>query len=61
MGVVVVVGIGVLVQGILYFWFVQCIVQLSDGGCGIMEGWMCGDVFYVFVVDINFVVILQVF
>ncbi len=54
MGVAAAAGIGAPAQGILHLRFVQRIVQLSDGGRGITEGRMRGDVFHALAVDINF-------
>lgn len=61
MGVAAAAGIGAPAQGILHLRFVQRIVQLSDGGRGITEGRMRGDVFHALAVNINFAAILQAF
>ena len=61
MGVATAASIGAPAQGILHLRFMQRIVQLSDGGRGITEGRVGGDVFHALAVDINFAAILQAF
>nr|VUD35226.1 Uncharacterised protein [Raoultella sp. NCTC 9187] len=52
-------GIGVPAQGVLQRRFVQRIVQLADGGGGVAERRVRGDVFDALAVDINFAAVLQ--
>ena len=59
MGIAAAAGIGVPAQGVLHFRFMQRIVQLGDGGGGVAEGRMRGDVFDAFAVDVNLAAILQ--
>ena len=59
MGIAAAAGIGVPAQGVLHFWFMQRIVQLADGGGGVAEGRVRGDVFDALAVDVNLAAILQ--
>jgi hypothetical protein len=60
-GIAAAAGIGAPAQGILHVRFVQRVVHLGDGGGGVAEGRMGGDVFDALAVDINLAAVLQAF